>query len=349
MTRDYYEILGVDKKASLEEIKKAYRRLAMQYHPDRNPGDKEAEERFKEAADACEVLSDWEKREIYDRYGHSGLSKIGYHGFTGFEDIFASFSDIFGDVFEFGAQRFRSRTGARKGADLRYDLSISFMDAALGTTTKIDLERHVRCSTCGGSCCAPGTAPQICDRCRGRGQVTQSGGFFTVRSTCPKCKGRGSIIKTPCPECSGKGKVLSAKAVQLKIPAGVETGSRLRLKNEGEEGDQGGSNGDLYIFIEVAPHEVFQRKGADIYYRLPITFVQAALGCTVDVPTLKGFEKLEIPAGTQTGSTFRLKGKGIENIRGNGFGDHVVETTVIIPTRLTIGQARLLREFAREK
>jgi len=343
--RDYYEILGVEHSASDDEIKKSYRKLAMQYHPDRNPDNAEAEERFKEAAEAYEVLSDPEKREIYNRYGHEGLNGTGYRGFSGFEDIFSSFGDIFGDVFGFGPGRSRSRTSARAGADLRYDLRISFMDAALGTKTEITLEKYTRCPSCSGSGCAPGTSPQVCSRCQGRGQVTQSSGFFSISSTCPQCRGQGMIITTPCPECAGIGKVKASKTVQLKIPAGVETGSRLRLRGEGEEGDFGGPNGDLYVFIETEPHEFFERNGDDLYCQLPITFVQAALGSNVEVRTLEGSEKLKIPRGTQTGRTFRIKGKGIAHVRGYGRGDQIIETVVTVPTRLTKKQEELLKEF----
>lgn len=345
--RDYYEILGVERNASEDEIKKSYRKLAMQYHPDRNPGSKEAEEMFKETAEAYEVLSDLEKRDIYNRYGHEGLRGAGYQGFTGFEDISSSFGDIFGDVFGFNTGRSRSRTGTRAGADLRYDLRISFMDAALGATTEINLEKYVLCSSCQGSGCAPGTSPQICSRCQGRGQVRQSSGFFSISSTCPQCRGQGGMITTPCRECSGGGKVMVAKTVQLKIPAGVETGSRLRLRGEGEEGGYGDPKGDLYVFIEVEKHDVFERNGEDIYYRVPITFVQAALGGTVEAPTLTGMEKLKIPRGTQTGRIFRLKGKGVAHLRGYGHGDQIIETVVTVPTNLTKRQEELLREFER--
>lgn len=345
--RCYYEILGVERGAPEDEIKKSYRRLAMQCHPDRNPGDREAEERFKEAAEAYEVLSNTEKREIYNRYGHEGLSGAGYRGFSGFEDIFSSFGDIFGDVFGFSTGHSRSRSAARPGADLRYDLKISFMDAALGMSTEIRLEKFILCVTCQGSGCAPGSAPQVCDRCNGRGQVMQSSGFFSISSTCPKCRGQGGVITTPCKECSGAGKVKKAKTVQLKIPAGVETGSRLRLRSEGEEGERGGPNGDLYVFIEVAPHETFERSGDDIYCRVPVTFVQAALGGSVEAPTLTGTEKLKIPRGTPTGKVFRLKGKGIVHLRGYGRGDQIIETVVMVPSNLTKKQEELLREFDR--
>jgi molecular chaperone DnaJ len=347
LKRCYYEILGVERGAAEDELKKSYRRLAMQYHPDRNPGNKEAEEKFKEAAEAYEVLSDSQKREIYNHYGHEGLSGAGYRGFSGFEDIFSSFGNIFGDVFGFNTGRSRSRTAARAGADLRYDLRISFMDAALGTSTEVGLEKYTLCTACRGSGCAPGTSPQVCSRCNGRGQVTQSSGFFSISTTCPQCRGQGGVITTPCKACSGGGKVRIAKTVQLKIPAGVETGSRLRLRSEGEEGEDGGPNGDLYVFIEVEPHGTFERNGDDVYCRIPITFVQAALGGSVEAPTLTGTEKLKIPRGTPTGKVFRLKGKGIAHLRGYGRGDQIIETVVTVPSNLTRRQEELLREFDR--
>ncbi len=342
---DYYDILGVQRNASEEEIKKSYRKLAMQYHPDRNPGNSEAEEMFKEASEAYEVLSDQEKRDIYNRYGHEGLTGTGYRGFSGFDDIFSSFGDIFGDVFGFSTGRSRSRTAAQAGADLRYDLRITFMDAALGATTEINLHKYVLCTSCRGSGCASGASPEVCGRCQGRGQVTQSSGFFSIATTCPQCRGAGKVIKTPCRECSGVGKVKVAKTVQLKIPAGVESGSRLRMRGEGEEGEYGGPSGDLYVFIEVEQHDVFERNGNDIHCRVPITFIQAALGGSVEAPTLTGTEKMKIPRGTQTGRIFRLKGKGIPHLRGYGCGDQVIETVVTVPTNLTKRQEELLREF----
>ena len=343
--KDYYDILNVPRTASEDEIKKSYRAIAMQCHPDRNPGNKKAEERFKEAAEAYEVLSDREKREIYDHYGHEGLNSTGFRGFSGFDDIFSHFSNIFDDVFGYGNARGRSHSYATAGADLRYDLTISFLDAAFGTTTAIDLEKLTTCHHCQGTGAAPGASPEICRTCRGRGQVIQSSGFFTISSTCPHCNGHGKVISTPCENCRGTGKDRIIKTVQLKIPAGVETGSRLRLRGEGETGSQGGPDGDLDVFINVEEHECFNRSGDDVICRAPISFVQAALGGTIEVPTLQGKEKMKIPRGTQNGKTFRLRGKGIPHIRGFGRGDQIVEVCVEIPTTLSKKQEELLIEF----
>lgn len=345
--KDYYQILGVGKTASDEELKKNYRKIAMQCHPDRNPGDKEAEEKFKEAAEAYEVLSDRQKREIYDQYGHAGLSNTGFQGFSGFDDVFSNFGDIFEDVFGFGRTRGRGRTrqAARAGADLRYDLKISFLDAAFGLTTTIDLEKLNTCHDCQGTGAAPGTSSSNCPTCHGRGQVIQSSGFFTISSTCPHCHGQGKFITKPCPTCRGTGKEQQRKTVELKIPAGVETGSRLRLRGEGEAGEQGGPCGDLYVFLQVENHDFFVRSEDDIICRVPISFVQASLGGTVTVPTLEESEKIKIPRGTQTGRTFRLKGKGIPHLQGYGRGDQIIEVFVQIPTVLTRKQEELLREF----
>ena len=343
--KDYYEILNVARTASDEEIKKSYRTLAMQCHPDKNPGNKKAEEKFKEAAEAYEVLSDKQKREIYDNYGHEGLNSTGFRGFNGFDDVFSNFSSIFDDVFGYGNARGHSRSSASDGADLRYDLKISFLDAAFGLTTEIELEKLVTCSKCHGTGAAPGSSPEICRTCKGRGQVIQSSGFFTISSTCPHCNGHGKFISKPCDNCRGTGKENISKTVQLKIPAGVETGSRLRLRGEGESGSQGGHDGDLYVFLHVEEHEFFARSGDDIICRVPISFVNAALGGTVEVPTLQGKEKLKIPRGTQNGKTFRLRGKGISHIRGFGCGDQIIEVFVQIPTVLNKKQEELLTEF----
>jgi molecular chaperone DnaJ len=342
---DYYEVLGVKRNASEEEIKKSYRKIAMQCHPDKNPGDKQAEEKFKEAAEAYEVLSDRHKREIYDHYGHEGLSNSGFQGFSGFEDIFSHFGDIFEDIFGFGGSRGRSRSYVRAGADLRYDLKISFMDAAFGLAKTIEISKLATCQKCEGSGCSPGTRPENCRACQGRGQVIQSSGFFTISTTCPQCAGHGKYITKPCDLCNGSGKETVTKSVPLKIPAGVETGSRLRLRGEGEAGDHGGPNGDLYVFLHVEDHEFFTRSGDDVICRIPISFVQAALGATVEVPTIEDKEKLKIPKGTQTGKTFRLKNKGIPHIRGYGRGDQIVEIFVQTPTNLSKKEEDILREF----
>ncbi len=343
--KDYYEILGLDRNASEDDIKRNYRRLALKYHPDRNPGNKEAEEKFKEASEAYEVLRDPEKRDLYDRFGHEGLSGAGFQGFSGFEDIFSSFGDIFEDIFGFSGTR-RSKTGARAGADLRYDLSIPFMDAIFGAEKDIDLEKYETCRECQGTGAAPGTSPEVCPRCRGTGQVTQSSGFFSISTTCPQCRGEGRIIRTPCKQCLGSGRVRVAKKVHLKIPGGVETGSRLRLRGEGEEGRMGGPSGDLYVFLHVEPHEFFQRDGDDIYCQVPVSITQAALGASLEVPTVDGHETLKIPKGTQSGKVFRLKGKGAPHLRGYGRGDQVIQTVVKIPTHLNKKQEELLKEFA---
>ena len=346
MKRCYYQILGVNRFSGTEEIKRCYRRLAMQFHPDRNPGDRSAEENFKEAAEAYEVLSDSEKRGIYDRYGHEGLAGAGFRGFSGFQDIFSSFGDIFEDVFGFGSDR-TGKQNVSPGADLRYDLAISFLDAALGASLDIEIEKMACCHSCRGTGASPGTNPTLCSACRGRGKIHQTSGFFSIRTTCPGCSGRGTIITNPCPLCNGTGKSKAIKTVTIRIPPGVDTGSRLRLRGEGEDGPSGGSSGDLYIFIHVDKHDFFERHGDDLYCRLPISFVSAALGTSVEVPTLNGKEKLKIPRGTQNGKVFRLKGKGIGHLNGFGKGDLFIETIISVPTDLTKKQEELLREFSR--
>ena len=344
--RDYYDILGVDRNATPEQIKANYRKLALKYHPDRNPGSKEAEESFKEAAEAYEVLRDTQKRNIYDHYGHEGLQGTGFSGFRGFEDIFSSFTDIFDDFFGFGTGR-RSRTAARRGADLRYDLTISFEDAAFGLETDINMEKLQTCSTCGGTGCAPGTHPKDCPQCAGTGQISRSQGFFSIRTTCPNCRGEGLIIPSPCAECGGTGQVEKSKQVTLKIPAGVDTGSRLRLTGEGESGHRGGPPGDLYVYLSVKPHDFFKRNDDHVICQVPISFVQAALGAEIDVPTLTGKKKLKIPKGTQPGEVFRFKREGIPSLRGHGKGDQIIQVLVKTPTGLSKKQEALLVEFAK--
>ena len=345
--RCYYEILGVERTASDETIKKNYRKLAMLYHPDKNPGNQEAEEKFKEAAEAYEILSDSAKRQRYDRFGHEGLKGSDFQGFSSFDDIFSNFNDIFSDFFGTRHQgRSRTRSSARPGADLRYDLTISFMDAAMGVSMDIDVIKNTACQECNGTGSEPGQKASVCSYCNGRGQVLQTQGFFSISSTCPQCHGHGQTITHPCPSCKGSGKTKITRTVNLKIPAGVETGSRLRLRGEGEAGENGGPSGDLYVFLEAEPHEFFDRHDDDLYCQISIPFTQAALGTKIEIPTLTGSEKLKIPKGTQPGTIFRLKGKGISHLRGTGRGDQIIETVVTIPKDLTKRQEELLNEFA---
>jgi len=342
--RDYYDVLGVSRDAADDELKATYRKLALKYHPDRNPDNKEAEEKFKEASEAYEVLRDSQKRRIYDQFGHRGLEGSGFSGFSGFEDIFSSFGGIFEDMFGFGSGR-RSRTRAQRGADLRYDMTLSFMESVFGTETRIDVEKMQVCPNCEGSACEPGTYPENCGSCNGSGQVSRSQGFFTVSSTCPSCRGNGQSIPHPCANCKGAGRVMVSKEVSVKIPGGVDNGSRLRLTGEGEAGVYGGVPGDLYVFIQVEPHEFFQRDNTDIHCQVEISFVQAALGDKIKVPTLEKKETLEIPKGTQHGDLFRFKGQGIPSLRSGRRGNQIVRVVIKTPTNLNKKQAKLLKEF----
>ena len=347
MSIDYYEILSVSRNASSGEIKKAYRKLAMKYHPDRNPGDKEAEENFKSCTEAYEVLSDERKREIYNTYGHDGLKNSGYNGPGNAEDVFSSFGDIFGDLFGFGGgQRTRQRQdGPVPGNDLRYDVEITFMEAVHGVSKEVELTRRDTCWTCEGSGSRPGHQKQTCPTCGGRGQVVRSQGFFQMSSTCPQCHGEGSIVTDPCTDCHGEGLVEKTKKVALKIPAGVDTGARMRLRGEGEGGRRGGGAGDLYVVVHVQEHEFFKRDGDTIYCRLPVPMVKAALGATVEVPTIHGKKSLNIPAGAQSGERFNIKKEGVVNLRGGGKGEMVVELQVMTPVNLCEEQKKALREF----
>lgn len=342
--RDCYEVLGVSNNASDDEIKKAYRRMALQYHPDRNPGDQEAEERFKEASEAYEILRDPKKREIYSFYGYDGLKSSGFTGFRGFEDIFSSFSDIFEDFFGFSPRS--TRRGVSPGADLRYDLKISLFDAAFGKETEIEIFKRVRCERCDGTGAQPGSEPQACPHCHGRGQVNRSHGFFTISTTCSYCRGEGRVIANPCTSCGGAGLVKMRKAVSLQIPPGVDTGSRLRLRGEGEEGERGGPPGDLYVIIYVEPHEFFEREEDDIICRVPISFTIAALGGEIEVPTMDGAKKIQIPKGTQPGELFRLRSEGIPHLHGRGRGDQIIQALVQVPKKISKRQEELLKEFA---
>jgi molecular chaperone DnaJ len=346
--QDYYEVLGISRSASEDEIKKAYRKNALKYHPDRNPGDKECEEKFKEASEAYEVLRDPEKRGLYDRFGHDGLRNSGFSGFSGFEDIFSSFGDIFEDFFGlggFGGRR-RNRSSVRRGEDLRYDIEISLYEAAFGIEKKIELKKNVQCPACNGKGSAPGTSPETCTMCEGAGRVRQQQGFFSIATTCPRCHGNGAYISKPCKECSGSGKIPKKTSLKIKIPAGVETGMKLRLVQEGEPGDSGGPQGDLYVFIRVEEDTFFKRNRNDIICQLPISFSQAALGDEVEVRTLEGKEKLKIPKGIQSGELLTIKGAGIPYINGKGRGDEILQVIVNTPKNLSKRQEDIFRELA---
>ncbi len=345
MSRDFYEILGVAKHAEAVVIKKAYRKLALKYHPDRNPGDKAAEDKFKEAAEAYEVLSDDQKRQIYDTYGHEGLKNSGYSGPGNFQDVFSSFGDLFGDLFGGGGRR-HDPNAPTPGDDLRYDMEISFEEAVHGVAKEVDITKRDTCWTCEGTGLRPGHRPQTCSTCNGRGQVMRSQGFFQVSSACPQCRGTGQIITDPCNDCHGAGLLNKKKKVSIKIPAGVDTGARMRLRGEGEGGRRGGPAGDLYVVIHVKPHEIFHRDGQTIFLQFPISMAKAALGCEVEIPTIYETEKLKIPAGTQSGDRFTLRGQGVVGLRtGSRRGDMIIEAQVKIPKKLNKRQKEILREF----
>ena len=343
--RDYYELLGVSRSASDQEIKSAYRKLAVKYHPDKNPGDKEAEDRFKEAAEAYSVLGDPQKRAQYDRFGHSGVgANVGFD-----PTIFSEFGDIFGDFFGFGdifGTGSRRRSTAQRGSDLRYDLEISFMDAAFGLKTKIKVPRLETCQSCSGSGAAKGSSPITCPTCQGHGQVRYQQGFFSISRTCQQCQGTGRVVKNVCKECRGEGRVQTEETLEVKIPAGVDNGSRLRIAGGGEAGLQRGPPGDLYVVLFVKEHEFFERQENNVYCTIPISFPQAALGAEIIVPTLEGEERLQIPEGTQSGSIFRIKGKGIPSLNGKGRGDQFVTVNIATPTKLNREQKKLLEQFA---
>ena len=346
--RDYYEVLGVSRTATDQEIKSAYRKLALKFHPDRNPGDKAAEDQFKEGAEAYAVLADTDKRHLYDRFGHAGLGGAATGGFdptvfTGFEDILGGLGDIFGvgDVFGGG----RRRGGPQRGADLRYDLEISFEEAAKGAETSIQIPRQETCETCSGSGAAEGSKPTSCPQCQGRGQLRYQQGFFTVARTCGQCRGTGSVIAKPCATCKGTGRVQKERKLTVRIPAGIATGQRMRLTGEGEAGAAGGPQGDLYVVIHVQDHPFFQREGNDLYCEIPLNFPTLALGGEITIPTLDGSEPFKIPEGTQTGSSFRVRSRGMPDVSGRGRGDLIVTVTAITPKKLTKDQKKLLAQL----
>ena len=338
--RDYYEILEVSNSASDADIKKAFRRLAMKYHPDRNPDDQEAEHRFKEAKEAFDVLSSHDKRAAYDQFGHAGVDhSVGGGGFSGggFGD---AFSDIFGDIFGGGG-----RSRVRKGADLQYNLELSLEGAVAGTTVKIRVPTLKHCTTCSGSGARPGTSPDTCSTCGGHGQVRMQQGFFSVQQTCPNCRGKGTTISDPCQSCHGAGRIKEQKSLSVEVPAGVDNGDRIRLSGEGEAGEAGAPAGDLFVQIHVKPHPIFQRDNADLYCEVPINIVTAALGGELEVPSLSGRLNLKIPAGTQTHKLFRMRGKGVKPVRGGPIGDLICRIVVETPVKLNSEQKELLQQF----
>ena len=350
--RDYYEVLGVGRDATDQQIKSAYRKLALKFHPDRNPGDKTAEERFKEAAEAYAVLADAQKRDLYNRFGHAGVSGAGAGAggfdptvFEGFEDIFGSLGDLFGFGDVFGGRR--RRGGPQRGADLRYDLEIAFEEAYDGAETTIQIPREETCETCKGSGAAAGSSAEVCQQCRGSGQLRFQQGFLTVARPCPNCRGTGRVISKPCQACRGAGRIARERKITVKVPPGIATGQRLRLYGEGEHGSAGGPPGDLYVVVHVQEHAVFQREGDDLYAELPVTFPLLALGGEIRVPTVKSEEEIKVPAGTQPGARFKLRGKGMPNVSGRGHGDLYVIVRAAVPKKLTREQRHLLEELAK--
>jgi molecular chaperone DnaJ len=348
--RDYYEVLGVQRTATDVEIKKAYRQRAWEYHPDRNPGDKESEEKFKEAAEAFEVLSDAEKRRLYDQFGHEGPRGAGFQGFSGVEDIFSHFGDLFGDLFGmggmggFGGSPFRSA----RGGDLRVGVELTFAEAVVGATKDVRVRRRVRCNTCGGSGAKPGTSEEVCGTCGGRGQVVHAQGFFMIGTTCPSCRGKGRVVRQKCPDCRGEGVVSREERLAVNIPAGVDDGQTLRLSGKGEPGPHGGAPGNLYVELTVHPDPRFKRDGADLLTELELSYPQAALGAVVSVPTIDGETDVEVEPGTQPGTVVVLRGKGVPRVGRHGRGDLLVRFNVGVPKELTEKQRELLRQLAHE-
>lgn len=348
--RDFYEVLGVERGASAAEIKKAFRGLAMKLHPDRNPGDKEAEAKFKEAAEAYEILGDEQKRQMYDRFGHDGLRGAGMGGgFNSSEDVFSHFGDIFGEIFGFGGGRGGGRggqRGGRRGADLEYPLTIEFLEAAKGMEREIQFPRHALCGTCSGNGAKPGSSPVTCQTCGGHGEVVQAQMFLRIRTTCPACGGRGSVVKDKCTDCTGSGRVRVSDKVKVTIPAGVDDGMQLRLSGRGDVGDPGAPPGDLYITVRIRPHEHFKREGTTVICTVPMSFPQACLGGEISVPTIDGEELITIEPGTPSGKVIPLRGKGIPSLNGRGRGDHLVQLVVAVPKVVTGREEELIRQLA---
>ncbi len=357
--RDYYEVLGIERTVTIEEIKKSYRKLAVKYHPDKNPGDKTAEEKFKEIGEAYEALSDAQKRAAYDQYGHAAFDPRSARGFRpggsggGFHDPFEIFREVFGannggSIFEdlFGGGRAADPTGPHRGADLRYDMEITFEEAVMGTEKEVSLTKLEQCEDCHGSGGESGSGRKVCPTCGGRGQVVMSRGIFSIAQTCGRCEGAGQIIERPCKVCGGAGRREKSSKIKLKIPAGVDSGARLRSTGNGEAGMRGGAHGDLYVVLHVKAHEIFQRDGDDLLCDVPVQFVQTALGADIEVPTLGGKAHIRIPAGTQTHTVFRLKGKGVKSLQGYSHGDLHVRVVVEVPRNLNAAQKAKLQEFA---
>jgi len=353
--RDYYEVLGVSKDASENEIKSAYRKLAIKYHPDKNPNNKEAEEKFKEATEAYEVLSDPKKRSTYDRFGFDGINQMGggfsgsdFHEFSGFEDIFGNVEDFFGSFFGggFGGRR-AQRHHTNRGSDLRYDLTLNLEDVIKDKEVKIKLKKNETCSMCHGTGAKPGTSKKTCPTCMGSGTIRQSQGFFSIQTTCPQCHGTGQIISAPCPQCGGHGLVMKSKSLVVKIPAGVDDGTRIRVPNEGEGGTNGAPNGDLFVVVNIRPHKYFERHGKDLYCKIPITITQATLGGKIEIPSIDNKTiAVKIPSGAQEGQTLRLHGLGLPPLHGYSKGDLNVILTIKTPTHLSSKEKKLLEEFA---
>ncbi len=348
MPVDYYELLGVPRGASEDEIKKAYRQLALKYHPDRNPDNPEAEERFKEISNAFGVLNDAEKRRIYDRFGHEGLSGQGHAGFSNVGDIFSSFGDIFGDIFGMGGFGGFGRARHARGGDLEMDLVLTFLEAAEGCNREVTINRQVACETCSGSGAKPGSSPATCGTCGGKGQVVHSQGFFMVSTTCPECRGQGQVIKDKCGDCEGGGVQREEDEVQLKVPAGVEDGQTLRLSGQGNVSTQGGISGDLYVHLHVEADDRLHREGPDLFVEVPLSVPLAALGGTVSIPVLKGEKEIDVEPGTQPGDVKVLRGEGVARLDGRGHGDHVIRFKVEVPSRLSSRAKELMRDLAEE-